>query len=161
MMTRVRALSLLILAASLSAACGSKLDGSYVGQAQLHTTSYETGSFAASDESADNVVATLTTKSASEFYLSFDDRGPLRCKLLVANRNLEDNDTGNDNTLEVRLLSAVQQCEVKDKSGKTQTAKIIDRVGGAGDQMSNFRIRLEAEVGSENRYEFTYRGSHP
>jgi hypothetical protein len=160
-MKRVGALRLLTFAAALSAACGSKLDGSYVGQAQLHIKSYETGSFAASDESADNVAATLTTKSASEFYLSFDDKGPLRCKLLVANKNLEDNDTGNDKELEVRLPGAVQKCEVKDKSGMTQTAKVLDMVGGAGDQSSNFLISLEAEGGSGTRYDFSYRGSRP
>jgi hypothetical protein len=157
-MMRVRTLRLLILAASLSAACGSKLDGSYVGQAQLHTTSYATGSYAGSDESADKVVATVSSKSASEYYLSFDETGPLRCRLLVANKNLEDADTGNDQVLEVRLPGAAQKCDVKDKSGKVQAAKIIDMVGGAGDHSSNFRIQLEAEGGSHDRYEFSYRG---
>ena len=158
-MTRVRALGLLILAASLSAACGSKPGGSYVGQAQLHIKSYETGSYAASDEAAERVVATLAGKSASEFYLSFDEKSPLRCRLLVVNKNLEDNDTGNDKELEVRLPGAVQRCDVKDKSGKVQSAKIIDMVGGAGDQASNFLIRLEAEGGSGTMYEFSYRGN--
>jgi hypothetical protein len=158
-MTKVRARRLLILAAALSVACGSKPDGSYVGQAQLHVKSYDTGSYAASDETADEVIVTLASKSPSEFYLSFGEKSPLRCKLLVANKNLEDGDTGNDKVLEVRLPGAVQKCEVKDKSGKTQTAKIIDMVGGASDQASNFLIRLEAEGGSDTRYEFSYRGS--
>lgn len=150
---------MLALAASLTTACGSKLDGSYVGQTQLHVKSYDTGDYAADDETADGVVATLATKSASEYYLTFDEKSPLRCKLLVANRNLEDDDTGNDRELRVRLLSWNEKCDVRDKGGRVQSAKVIDMVGGAGDQASNFLIRLEAEGGSTNRYEFSYRGS--
>ena len=151
---------LLVLAASPAAACGSKLDGSYVGQAQLHIKSYESGSFAASDESTDNVAATLTTKNSAEFYLSFDDEGPLRCKLRIGNRNLEDNDTSNDRELMVRLISWDTKCDVRDKSGRVQSAKIVDMVGGAGDHASSFRIELEAE-GTGTRYDFSYLGSRP
>jgi hypothetical protein len=104
------------------------------------------------------VVATLTSKSPSEYYLSFDEKSPLQCRLLIDNKNLEDNDTGNDKELQVRVRGG-QKCDVRDKSGKVQSAKIIDMVGGAGDQASNFLIRLEAEGGSGNMYEFSYRGS--
>ena len=110
---RLPVLLAVVLVLLFAAACGgSKLAGTFVGTENFYGAGYN-------DESAVDVTATLTSLSSLEYSLTFDEKSPVRCKLRLVNKYLEDIPTDNDGELSVRA-SENQSCEMRDKSGQVE-----------------------------------------
>lgn len=149
-LSRLTVLPAVVLTLLFAAACGgSKLAGTFVGTADFYGAGYN-------DESAANVTATLTSLSSLEYSLTFDEKSPVRCKLRLINKYLEDIPTDNDGELSVRASEGQSSCEMRDKSGQMQTAKIIEVSGGrVPDGYVNFIIKLET---TPSAFNFKYQG---
>ena len=141
------AMALLFLFAS---ACGSKLAGTFVGNAKVYGGGYGI------DETISNVTVTLTNKSSSEYYLTFGEKSPIQCKLLLDNMNMEDENKDNDEDLLIRRVRENDNCELRDKNGHVQTAKIKSIDGGRSrDGYLTLVITLES---TPSYFNFSYQG---
>jgi hypothetical protein len=155
-------MGLVVLALGLSG-CKQKMVGKFVGRTELHSTSYETGSFAQNTLKSEDVTATLIQgRTSSQFDLSFEDKSGLRCTLEVTNRNDEDSNTDNDNELNARIVNkSGESCEVREQNGKVQTAKVTNASGGTAvseGAHTSFIIELQS-ADSKTNYKFSFEGN--
>lgn len=133
-----------------ASACGSKLGGTFVGGATVSGGGYRL------DEYIGDVTVTLTNKDSTEYYLTFGKNSPLQCKLLLDNMNSEDNNPDNDKDLSFRRIRGDNTCELRDKNGQVQTAKINSISGGRQlDGYLTLVITLEA---TPTYFNFSYQG---
>jgi hypothetical protein len=141
------AIALLVL---LVSACGSKLAGTFVGGAKVSGGGYGL------DEYIGDVTVTLTNKDSTEYYLTFGKNSPLQCKLLLDNMNSEDNNPDNDKDLSFRRIRGDDTCELRDKNGQVQTAKINSISGGR--QLDGY-LSLDIDLAaSPTGFRFSYQG---
>jgi len=140
----------LIVLVLLAVACGPKLAGTFVGGATVSGGGYNL------DEYIADVTVTLTNKDSTEYYLTFGENSPIQCKLLLDNMNSEDNNPDNDGDLLIRRIRGNDTCELRDKNGKTQTAKVSSISGGrAPDGYLSLGLTLET---TPTYFNFSYQG---
>lgn len=141
------AIALLVLLAS---GCGSKLAGTFVGGAKVSGGGY------ALDEYIGDVTVTLTNKDSTEYYLTFGENSPIQCKLLLDNMNSEDNNPDNDEDLLIRRIRGNENCELRDKNGQVQTAKIKSISGGR--QLDGYLTLVITLETTPTYFNFSYQG---
>jgi hypothetical protein len=140
-------MALLVLLAS---ACGPKLAGTFVGHATVSGGGYTR------DEFVDNITVILANKDSTEYYLTFGENSPIQCKLLVDNMNSEDNNPDNDDDLLIRRIRGNDNCELRDKDGKVQSAKVSSISGGRSpDGYLSVGVTLES---TPTYFDFAYQG---
>lgn len=133
----------------LASSCGSKLGGTFVGAAKVYGGGYQ-------DESIGDISVTVALKETTRYYLTFGDKSPIQCKLVLDNMTAEDQNPDNDKDLLFRRIVGSDTCELRGKDGKTQTAKVGSISGGRqGDGYLSLTISLETTPSSFN---FSYQG---
>lgn len=141
------AIALLVLLAS---ACGSKLAGTFIGGAKVSGGGY------AFDEYIGDITVTLANKDSTQYYLTFGENSPIKCKLLLDNMYSEDNNPDNDKDLSFRRIREGNTCELREKNGQVQTAKINSISGGR--QLDGY-LSLDIDLAaSPTGFRFSYQG---
>ncbi|HKO35257.1 MAG TPA: hypothetical protein VJV21_02180 [Pyrinomonadaceae bacterium] len=143
-----------------SAACSgsNKFVGTFVGSATAYGGGYSAKVYSSvygMDEIINDVTVTLTKKSATEYYLTFGEKSPIQCKLLVDNANLEDDKTDNDDDLSISRVRENRDCQLRGKDGQVQTAKVTRISGLSPGGRLDLHITLEATPSS---FIFSYQG---
>lgn len=141
------AIALLVL---LALACGSKLGGTFSGSATVYGGGYNL------DEHITDVTVTVALKETTRYYLTFGDKSPIQCKLVLDNMTAEDNNPDNDEDLEFRRIVGNDTCELRGTDGQVQTAKVSSISGGRQrDGYLSLIVTLEAKP---TFFNFSYQG---
>ena len=121
----------------------------------MEIVSYATGKFAQSKVEAENTSFILKPNGAHylSYLLSFDEKSPLKCELIVTDRNFEDKEV-----MSIALQSdSGITCEVRDDKGKAKTAKIKNLEGGTSTvKGESGRLNVELMGGENDKEVFRY-----
>ena len=149
-LVRLPAFLAMALLVFLTLACGSKLGGTFVGSAKVYGGGYNL------DESISDITVTVALKETTRYYLTFGDKSPIQCKLVLDNMTAEDNNQDNDEDLLFRRIVGNDTCELRGKDGKTQTAKVSSISGGRQrDGYLSLTLTLES---TPTFFNFSYQG---